>query len=155
MAFPEGVASHRGGLSKGVPLYMNRHCEEPGCSFQTLKERSPIGYNTAILNVITSTFKQYEQSQPLCIISELWVWRCIRWKWKWKRKISHRSRVGEIGSVADGEVHNEAGNGQQTDDSDDHERVVSQHPRVAVTRENQPLLDWPIQWLKHPETTSD
>ena len=33
--------------------YMNQNCAEPGYSFQTLRERSLIGYYKAILNVIT------------------------------------------------------------------------------------------------------
>ena len=47
--------------------YMNRHCEEPECSFHTLEGRSQIGYYAALFNVNTCTFYQYEQSQPPCI----------------------------------------------------------------------------------------
>ena len=49
-----------------VPLhgYMNRHCEEPWCSYQTLEGRSPIGYHADLFN-ITSTFKHYDQSQQV------------------------------------------------------------------------------------------
>ena len=44
--------------------YMNRHCEEIGCSFQTLAGRSPIGYNMALFNAITYTFYHHDQSRP-------------------------------------------------------------------------------------------
>ena len=47
---------------------MNRHCEELGCSFQTLEGRLPIDYYTALFKVITSTFQQFEQSRDPCII---------------------------------------------------------------------------------------
>ena len=32
------------------------HCEEPGCSFETLQGRSPIGYCAALFNVVSYTF---------------------------------------------------------------------------------------------------
>ena len=46
---------------------MNWHCEEPECSFQTLKERNlaDCGNN----HMITTTFLQYGQSGSLCISS--------------------------------------------------------------------------------------
>ena len=36
--------------------YMNRHCENPGCSFKTLEGRTPIGYYAVLFHVVTSTF---------------------------------------------------------------------------------------------------
>ena len=35
---------------------MSRHCEEPGCSFQTLERRSLIGYYMALFNALTYKF---------------------------------------------------------------------------------------------------
>ena len=34
-------------------VVISQHCEEPGCSFQTLEGRSPIGYYVATFNVLT------------------------------------------------------------------------------------------------------
>ena len=40
-----------------VPGYItSQHCEEPGCSFQTLEGRSLIGYWIASFNVLTYRF---------------------------------------------------------------------------------------------------
>ena len=42
----------------GLPLCvaMSQHCEEPGCSFQTMEGRSLIGYYAALFNALTSRF---------------------------------------------------------------------------------------------------
>ena len=49
--------------------FINRHCEEPGCSFQTLEGRSLIGYYSALFKVMTFTFSHYDQSRHTCISS--------------------------------------------------------------------------------------
>ena len=35
---------------------ISQHCEEPGCSFQTLEGRSLIGYYMTLFNVLTCRF---------------------------------------------------------------------------------------------------
>ena len=41
------------------------HCKEPWCSFQTLEDRSPIGYYAGLfdVHVVTYTFSWYDQSR--------------------------------------------------------------------------------------------
>ena len=47
-------------------LGMNQHFEESGCSFQTLKGKSPIGYYALLPSVITFMFLYHGQSQRPC-----------------------------------------------------------------------------------------
>ena len=49
--------------------FMDRHCEEPRRSFQTLEGRSSIGYYTALFHGVTYTFSLYDQPRPPCISS--------------------------------------------------------------------------------------
>ena len=66
MAFPEGLASHQGGLSKGVPLY----CEEAVPN--TVRRITDCHY-AAILNVITSKFKNKINHGLFTLVRGLWV----------------------------------------------------------------------------------
>ena len=58
-------------ISTQLPIHVaiSQHCEEPGCSFQKLAGRSLIGYQVALLNVLTYRFSWHDQSSPPCISS--------------------------------------------------------------------------------------